>query len=207
MNPGRIGLLLLAAALCASCESVVPSPPAVRETQSPSTTDGTTATPRVAVASPPAAPPPASPAATPPASPAATPPYNIRLDEPIAQEPGTVVFGELEGPDSDIWLTAYLPWPDKGYPYDWQYAYGAFWGEPVEASTIRITLYRITDGTLRLVWSDTKPVVPEATGYLDDLVPFKGPGTYRLEVTRGSELLAWVVARMAPRCDQNCSGG
>lgn len=199
MNPGRIGLFLVAAELCASCGNVVPSPPTARETQLPATTDRATATPPVAVASPPA------PTAF--ASPAATPPYNIRLDEPIAQERGTVVFGELEGPASDVWLTAYLPWPERGYPYDSRYAFGAFWGEPVKASKIRITLYRITGGTLRLVWSDTKPVTPDATGYLDELVPFKGPGMYRLEVTRGSELLAWVVAHMAPRCEQNCSGG
>jgi hypothetical protein len=199
MDPRQIGLLLVAVALCASCGNLVPSPPAIRETESPAPTDSAAATPSAAVASPPAA--------TPPASPAPTPPYQIRLDEPIVQEPGTVVFGELEGPASDIWLTAYLPWPERGYPYDGRYAFGAFWGEAVQASKIRITLYRITGGTLRLVWSDTKPVAPDATGYLDELVPFKGPGTYRLEVTRGSELLAWVVARMAPRCDQNCSGG
>ncbi len=99
------------------------------------------------------------------------------------------------------------PWPEAGYPYDWRYAFGAFWGEPVEASKIRITLYRVTEGTLRLEWSDTKRVTPDATGYLDELVRFKGPGAYRLEVTRGSDLLAWVVAKMAPRCDQSCSGG
>ena len=138
MNPWRIALVLVAVVLCASCGNVIPSPPAVRETASPAPTIDAAATPRVAVASPPAA--------TPPPSPAATPPYQIRLDEPIAQEPGTIVFGELEGSPSDIWLTAYLPWPEKGYPYDWRYAFGAFWGEPVEASKIRITLYRMTAG-------------------------------------------------------------
>ena len=201
MNLPRIGLMFVVLAFCSACADFSPSPTA-RDTQSPgptaeasAPTSSSVATPPVAVGLPPAA------------SPAATPPYQIRLDEPIVQEPGTVVFGELEGSPSDIWLTAYLPWPEKGYPYDGRYAFGAFWGEPVEASKIRITLYRMTQGTLRLVWSDTKSVRPDATGYLDELVPFKGPGTYRLEVTRGSDLLAWVVAKMAPRCDQGCSGG
>ena len=57
------------------------------------------------------------------------------------------------------------------------------------------------------IWSQTRPVDPEATGYLDELVPFEGPGTYRLEVTRGADLLAWGIAHMGPLCKSNCSGG
>lgn len=123
------------------------------------------------------------------------------------QEPGTIIFGSLPGPLSAAWLEPFLTWPDEGLTYEARVAFGAFWGAPLGASAIRITLYRVQGGTLHLVWSDVKRVGPEATGYLDELVPFKGPGTYRLEVTRRSALLAWGVAFMGPRCETNCSGG
>jgi hypothetical protein len=87
-------------------------------------------------------------------------------------------------------------------------AYGAYWGDPVGASRIRISLYRVSGGTLDLVWSDVKSVDPDATGLFDDLVPFASPGTYRLEITNGSNLLAWGIARMGPKCGgTRCSGG
>lgn len=78
---------------------------------------------------------------------------------------------------------------------------------PVGAPQIRITLYRVRGGTLEIVWSDVKRVDADATGYLDLLVPFKGLGTFRLEVTRGSELLAWGIANLGPKCKSDCSGG
>jgi hypothetical protein len=82
-------------------------------------------------------------------------------------------------------------------PYDWEVAFGAFWGEAVGHSQIRITLYRFTGGTLHLVWSDAKRVKPEATSYFDELVPFKAPGVYRLEVTQS--FAAARVGRRQPR--------
>jgi hypothetical protein len=143
------------------------------------------------------------------ASLSAAPPYRILLgDEVIVQESGTIIFGSLQpGRVSDAWLEPYLTWPEGGLTYEARIAFGAFWGAPVGGSQIRITLYRVTRGTLQLVWSDTKAVAQDAMGFLDELVPFKGPGTYRLEVTRGSELLAWGLAHMGPRCESNCSDG
>lgn len=113
----------------------------------------------------------------------------------------------MPGPLSDAWLEPFLTWPEGGLTYEAEVAFGAFWGEPSGAAQIRITLYRLKGGTLDLVWSDTKQVDAGATGYLNELVPFSGPGTYRLEVTNGSTLLAWGVAFMGPRCETNCSGG
>lgn len=141
-------------------------------------------------------------------APSPAPPYRIQLgDESIEQKPGTIIFGSLPGPVEEGRLDPYVTWPEVGLTYEAALAFGAFWGGPVRASKVRITLYRMGGGTLHLVWSDTKALDPAATGYLDALVPFKGPGTYRLEVTRGSELLAWGLARLGPRCESNCSGG
>jgi hypothetical protein len=203
----RIGLLLLAVALCASCGNVVPSPSAISASGSPAVrpatsgpTIGSTASPVVPSASPPP---------TPSASPSATPPYRIALgDQVVQQKPGTIIFGSLPAGIEGAFLEPYLTWPKGGLTYEAEVAFGAFWGEPAGASQIRITLYRFTGGTLHLVWSDAKRVNPEATSYFDELVPFKGPGIYRLEVTRGSGLLAWGIAHMGPRCTEtSCSGG
>jgi hypothetical protein len=125
----------------------------------------------------------------------------------VRQEPGTVIFGSLRDLVKEAYLEPFLTWPKDGITIDAPVAFGAFWGGPANTSEIRITLYRVSNGTLRLVWTDTKQVKPDAAGYLDELVPFKGLGTYRLEVTRGSALLAWGVAHMGPRCEANCSGG
>ena len=136
------------------------------------------------------------------------PPYRVQLgDVVVTQEPGTIIFGSLPGGLSADLLEPYLTWPEGGLTIDADVAFGAFWGRPVEASEIRITLYRVAGGTLRLVWSDRKDVAPGSAAYLDELVPFAAPGTYRLEVTRGSTLLAWGVAHMGPRCVTDCSGG
>lgn len=172
-------------------------------TDSPAPTDGTpaeTATPAPVISAQPA---------TPSPSPPATPPYRIILSgEAVLQEPGTIIFGSLRGRLADAWLEPFLTWPERGLTVEAEVAFGAFWGEPLGASQITITLYRLKGGTLDLVWADMKRISPDATGYLDELVPFKGPGTYRLEVTRGSMLLAWGVAFMGPRCGEtNCSGG
>lgn len=150
----------------------------------------------------------ASPSATPSVSPSATPPYRVQLgSQSVEQEPGTILFGSLPGPLEEARLEPYLTWPPDGLTYEATVAFGAFWGRPARASQISITLHRVSAGTLHLVWSDAKRVDPKTTGYLDALVPFKGPGTYRLEVTVGSELLAWGLAHMGPRCESNCSGG
>lgn len=206
--PKRIGLLIVAAAWCGACGDVMPSPPSLSASVSPAPTVSAPPLPvePSARATTPAASPPE---ATPSGSPSITPPYRVRLgDEEIVQQPGTIIFGSLPlGLGSDGFLEPYLTWPDGGLTIDAEVAFGAFWGQPLGASEIRITLYRVSGGTLRLVWSDTKPVAPEAIGYLDELVPFKAPGTYRLEVTRGSTLLAWGLAHMGPRCETNCSGG
>ena len=137
------------------------------------------------------------------------PPYRIIAgDEVIVPAPGTIIFGSLPlGPRSDGFLEPYLTWPEGGLTIDAEVAFVAFWGQPLGASQIRITLYRVAGETLRLVWSDQKRVGPDATGFMDELVPFKAPGTYRLEVTRGATLLAWGLAHMGPRCETNCSGG
>lgn len=206
--PTPIGLLIVAAAIVASCADAVPAPASDRASVLPALTSGgpPSATEPSARATAAAASPPS---ATPSPSASTVPPYRVLLgDEAVVQEPGTIIFGSLPlGPRPDGFLEPYLTWPDGGLTIDAEVAFGAFWGQPLGASQIRITLYRVAGGTLRLVWSDKKNIAPESVGYLDELVPFKAPGTYRLEVTRGSTLLAWGPAYMGPRCETNCSGG
>lgn len=195
------------AALCASCGNVVPSRPASPAIGSPAPTASRPA-PTISPTASPIEPVGSTPAPTPSASAPAGPPYRIILSGGLVpQEPGTIIFGSLPGTVADAWLEPFLTWPDGGLTYEAKVAFGAFWGEPAGVSEIRITLYRLGGGTLDLVWSDQKRISPDATGYLDGLVPFKGPGTYRLEVTRGPILLAWGIAYMGPRCETNCSGG
>jgi hypothetical protein len=202
-----VGVLLVAAALCSSCGNVVPSSSAapsggsgdpVPSMSDPAETTGATPVPPVF----------SQPPTTASASPAATPPYTTStMPEAASQEPGTIIFGSLPGPLEERRLEPFVTWPEGGLTYEAAIAFGAFWGEPLRAPQIRITLYRVSGETLQLVWTDTKEVGPDATGYLDKLVPFTAPGTYRLEVTRGSRLLAWGIAFMGPRCEANCSGG
>lgn len=194
----HVPFLLAVAAMGASCGDVVPSPSVALASPSPAAVaESPTPTARLVGS-------PIVPAISPEPSAAGwEPPYDIEYDvEP--QLPGTIWFGGLSGPRR---LDPILEWPDAGFKYDFPFRFGAFWGEPIGALRIRISLYRVGGGTLDLIWSEVKRVEPDATGYLDDLVPFKGPGTYRLEVTRGSELLAWGVAHLGPKCKVNCSGG
>ncbi|TFG68065.1 MAG: hypothetical protein E4H24_04580 [Thermomicrobiales bacterium] len=138
----------------------------------------------------------------------ATPPYTIEGDNNPPQPPGTIWIGTFSGDPSEKRLEPYLTFPEGGLTISVRPAYGAYWGDPVGASRIRISLYRVSGGTLDLVWSDVKSVDPDATGLFDDLVPFASPGTYRLEITNGSNLLAWGIARMGPKCGgTRCSGG
>jgi hypothetical protein len=141
------------------------------------------------------------------ATPAPTPPYTTHPGPQVPQEPGTIIFGSIPGPLEEALIEPYVTWPEGGLPYDARTAFGAFWGGPAGTSQIGITLYRVRSGTLDLVWTDSKRIDPDATGFFDELVPFRGPGTYRLEVTRGPTLLAWGLAFMGPRCVTNCSGG
>lgn len=145
----------------------------------------------------------ATPAGTPAASPTVMPPYGTRSQGP-PQQPSTIVFGWLE---ADGRINPFTGWPDAGLSIEYEYAFGAFWGRPVDATSIMITLYEVKGGTLHLVWTDTKEVPREATGYLDTLVRFERPGLYRLEVTRDDELLAWALTKMEPPCVTDCSGG
>ncbi len=196
-------ILLAAAGASAGCADLAPSerlpsptsslaPIEVTPVESP-TSDAESPTPR----------------ATATTSPSMAPPYRIIIGgNPVRQEPGTILFGSIPGSISDALLEPFLVWPERGLTIDAEVAFGAFWGGPLGASQITITLYRVEDGTLDLVWSDTKRVGTDATGYLDALVPFRRPGAYRLEVTSGPLLLAWGVAFMGPPCGEtNCSGG
>jgi len=199
----RLSLVIAGAVLCASCGDVVPSRTTSTVDPSPAVLVETPAPTAASIATP------TAPAPSPMAS--ATPPY--RLDdlgsdmEGRAQEPGTIIFGALSGPVSDARIEPFWTWPDGGMTYEFRFAFGAFWGGPARAPQIRITLYRLKGGTLDRVWSDVKDIDPDATGYLDTLVPFDGPGTFRLEVTRSSDLLAWGVAHLGPKCESDCSGG
>ncbi|HEY7130639.1 MAG TPA: hypothetical protein VH440_00220 [Candidatus Limnocylindrales bacterium] len=116
------------------------------------------------------------------------------------------MFGELDGQDR---IGTYVGWPDAGLGTDHAYAFGAYWGQPIGATRIEVTLYEVKAETLHLVWTDSKPVKPDATGYLDTLVPFRRPGIYRLEVTRRNELVASALTRIEPACvgPTACSGG
>lgn len=200
-NRRALVILLAAAGASAGCADPAPSERVPSPTSSPAPSDVTpfespspepeSSAPREATA-----------------LPSTEPPYRIVLSgASLPQEPRTIIFGSLPGPVSDALLEPFLVWPDGGLTIDAEVAFGAFWGGPLGASQIGITLYRMESGTLDLVWSDTKPVDVDATGYLDELVPFERPGTYRLEVTHGSTLLAWGVAFMGPPCEGNCSGG
>ena len=147
------------------------------------------------------------PPANPSETPAPSPPYTAHPELQVPQAPGTIIFGSIPGPLEDAWIEPYVTWPEGGMTYEARMAFGAFWGGRAGTSQIRITLYRVRGGTLDLVWTDSKRISPNATGFFDELVPFRGPGTYRLEVTRGPDLLAWGLAFMGPRCVSNCSGG
>ena len=195
----RLAAIALIAITLAACTSVVPSPsaPAIRSSWPiPSSRTTQPATPTVA------------PRALPAKSASAVPPYTIALGvDTIEQQSGTIVFGSLPGPLSDGVLEPYLTWPEDGLTIDAELAFGAFWGRPLKASDVTITLYRVVNGTTELEWSRKRDADPDATGYLGALPRFIRPGTYRLEVTRRSTLLAWGVAQMGPPCTSNCSGG
>jgi hypothetical protein len=205
-NNRALVIVLAAASAMAGCAELTPS----ERASSPTSSLGLEVPPTES-----AAPVPESSASTPPTtspstpSPSPAPPYRIILGgNPVHQEPGTILFGSLPGPISDALLEPFPAWPERGLTIEAEVAFGAFWGGPLGASQITITLYRIEDGVLNLVWRDTKRVGTEETGYLDALVPFRRAGTYRLEVTRGATLLAWGVAFMGPPCGEtDCSGG
>ena len=149
----------------------------------------------------PDSPPTASP--TPTALAIGKPPYPVLSGGP-PQEPGTIIFGDRYKNEG---VAPFTGWPDAGLSIDRTYAFGAFWGEPAKVPRIRVTLYRVFDDTLELVWTDEKSIARDATGFSDTLVRFKRTGLYRLEVTRGPEVLAWALTRMYPPCAGACSGG
>lgn len=200
----RHPVVLLCFVLVAACGTVPPppSPPPATEGRSaalaasPSPTTVTTPTPSPSPQGTPGLSPGPSAVAVP------TPPYPVFAYGPT-QEPGTIIFGEPQ----DGGVEPYAGWPDGGLPIDRSFAFGAYWGTPANVSRIRITLYRVNDDTLELVWTDVMSIAKDATGFSDTLVPFKRTGLYRLEVTRGPDLLAWALTRMNPPCIENCSGG
>lgn len=140
------------------------------------------------------------PASTPRPSGATGTPYKVIG---ASQQPGTILFGWIENGALD----PFVGWPDAGLGIEYRYAFGAYWGQPLGATRIQITLYRVRGGVLNVVWTDTKSVDKDATGYLDTLSFFREPGLYRLEVARGPELIAWALTQIAPKCTENCSGG
>jgi hypothetical protein len=199
----RLGLSVLAAAACASCGAVEPSDRA-NPTSAPPVSQASAPAPSPSRTEP-AFKPSASTFASDLATPAPTPPYRVGTGKwALEQEPGTIIFGSAPGGVEAGLLEPYItrqtgrPVRPFVVPFNWEVAFGAFWEEPVGHTQIRITLYRFTGGTLHLVWSDPKRVKQEATSYFDELVPFKGPGVYRLEVTDGSRLLAWGVVSLGP---------
>jgi hypothetical protein len=87
-------------------------------------------------------------------------------------------------------------------------AFGAFWGQPLGRDEIRVTLYEVVDGSLRQVWSETKRAKVLDRGFADSVVPIDEPGLYRMEVTRGADVLAWGLLDVEPPCEAlGCSGG
>ena len=192
--------LVVAAVIVMSCAQAVPTAPVLPPSPSLS---GIVASPEPSPTTTRTSPPPASSPA-----PVEQPPYSLeRGGLVLQQEPGSIVFGQLQGDLEDARLEARVSWPDGGLTLDAVVAFGAYWGEPIEASSVRFTLYRVADGTLDRVWTDEKTIDPAATGYLDELVPFEAPGTYRLEATRDDSLLACGLAYMGPPCESDCSGG
>jgi hypothetical protein len=194
MRIGRAAITLIGITL-AGCMSVEPSSSAATFSTLAPTPSSRTPEP--------------APSTVPPGpSASSVPPYTITSGrDKIEQQPGTILFGSLPGPLSDGVLEPYLTWPEDGLTIDADVAFGAFWGRPLEASNVTVTLYRVVNGTTEPEWSRRRDADAAATGFLGTLPGFKRPGTYRLEVTRGSELLAWGVAQMGPACTSNCSGG
>lgn len=130
------------------------------------------------------------------------PPYEFTSDG-MVQEPGTILFGDSERGTFE---------PIAGWPYGigmgFDYTYAAYWGEPLGDDHIRVTLYRVRNGTLSQVWTDVRAIDPEATGYLDSIVRFEADGVYRLEVTRGVEPIASSLIRVRRPClAKDCGSG
>jgi hypothetical protein len=120
----------------------------------------------------------------------------------LRQEAGTILFGDLAGDSLS---------PFSGFPYgftiDRRWGFGAYFGRPVGATEVTVTLYRSVDGEWQVVWSEAKHVDPTTTGYAAHLADFAEPGLYRLDVGAGGVVLATALMRMEPPCVGTCTGG
>lgn len=150
------------------------------------------------------------------------PPY--RLDyEGEMQFVGSVIVGTMEGTRlsmsshpfpqnapvqvlTNAVVEAQLIYSGRGD----HYTFGALWGSPLAGDSVRVSVYRIEEGTLRVHSTQTEAVATGAIGLKGELPPFETPGRYRVEVTTLDGLvLAWVLIDVAPKCEdgEDCSGG
>ena len=130
------------------------------------------------------------------------PPYEI-YGGGGPQQRRTILLGAKDG-DA---LEPYAAWPDGRFAVDAPLTYGAYWGEPAGATELRLAIYQVIDETLELVSSVMVTVDPSAMGHLDQLPAIARAGLYRVEITRGSEVLAWTLVLMDPPCGESCAGG
>lgn len=107
---------------------------------------------------------------------------------------------------SNLGLQTYTGFP-AGFGIDQDLGFGAYFGRPVGASSVTITLFELRNDAWREVWSDRKNIEPTDAGFADTLVRFVRPGLYRLDVVARDDLLASALMRMEPPCVRDCSGG
>ena len=109
------------------------------------------------------------------------PPY--RLTNLRGQDPHTILFGDL--------LVDGFYYLGNVFDQDRPLAFAAYFGQPAHSQRLTFTLYRIEGVRHSVVWSVTKPVSKDATGFADTLANVQALGVYGLGVTRGFNLLAW----------------
>jgi photosystem II stability/assembly factor-like uncharacterized protein len=129
------------------------------------------------------------------------PPYEIQSGQ-RDQDPGSIIFGDLDG-------DAIAPFAGDplSFTIDRTWSFGAYFGRPAGASSVRVDLLRDTGETWSPVWSTELPIDPAAAGILGTLPKFAAAGTYRLDVRTNGDLLATARLSMALPCEGVCTGG
>jgi hypothetical protein len=190
---------MLAVASCASPAPTTPSPttPSAPTASPLATTSGTphaSAPPSVFA-------PTAAPSPNPVASAPLDPPYGILSGHPT-QEPGTILFGDLNGNTIA---------PFAGYPLsftiDRDWGFGAYFGRPVDGPSVSAVLVRQKGDEWLPAWTTSITIAPDTTGVLAMLPKFEQPGIYRLDVMLEDEVLASSLMSMVPPCEGVCTGG
>lgn len=122
------------------------------------------------------------------------------IDEGAPEPQGTPTLTLTVGPSEQGLAEAGLP--DR-------YTFGAYWGRPLSSTAIVVSLYRVTQGALEVLFSHQRTAEPGALGYSETLPAFPSVGRYRLEVTTTDGIvLAWGLMDVNGTCSSTgCSGG